>query len=178
MSYISRLIEAHMAAGPAPTMSWIPHVPHGSDERGWVTHRVVATLNDEEVGHISVSHIPEAVFDETLADRETFCRIIEGKGRPTTEDLRRAATRHRRFKQFHVDSVHVAYVFVEPEHRRQGIALRMYRTAAKRVGEQGLMLAASDLQRPEVAALWKKLVETPSVPTTTTEDGRPALDYR
>lgn len=178
MSYVGRLLDAHLAAHSEVAMNLVPNVPHCSDERGWVTHRVVATVKNEEVGHLSLSHIPRSVFDEKLADREAFCRIIEGKESPDPEDLRRAAEHHHRFEKFHVGSVHVAYVFVEPAYRRQGIALRMYKTAAKWMGEEGLVLAASTLQQPEVTALWQKLIKSPYVPTTRTEDGRPALDYR
>jgi len=177
MSYLGRLLEAHLVAQSHVIMNLVPCVPHCSDERGWVTHRVVATVNDEEVGHISVSHIPRAVYDETLADREQFCRAIEGRQKPTREEMRRAAVRHTKFEKFHVGSVHVAYVSVEEGFRRQGIARKLYIAAAKWMAEEGFVLAASDLQRPEVKALWKKLLEDPAVPTVTTEDGRPAIDY-
>ena len=95
-----------------------------------------------------------------------------------TPRTRRSAARHAKFEQFHVGSVHVAYISVEEGFRRQGIARKLYITAAKWMGEEdGLVLAASDLQQPEVKELWKGLISDPAVPTVTTEDGRPAIDY-
>lgn len=177
MSYYGRLMDANLAYSESVKLHRVPNHPHCSDDRGWVTHRVVVTDGPREVGHITLSHIPRDVYEETLADRATFCRLIQGMSSPTPEDLRRAAPRHRKFEQFHVGSAHVAYVHVDEAFRRRRLAWHLYLEAAIWMGEQGLVLAASDVQRPEVRLLWEALKKDPKVPTTEMYDGRPALDY-
>jgi GNAT superfamily N-acetyltransferase len=177
MSYYGRLLEANLVAREHLSLDRVPNVKHPSDSRGWVTHRVVAKIGDEEIGHVSISYIPPHVFDEKLGNTRDFCRIIEGRHNPTKSELGKAAEHQRRFKRFHVGSAHIAYAWVEEPHRRKGIASKMYLEAARWVGEQGLVLAASDLQQPEAKTLWSAFVDDPQVPTTKTEEGRPAIDF-
>ena len=179
MSYYGRLLDAHLVSRGVVTLYRVPNHPHCSAERGWVTHRVVARVGFEEIGHVTISYIPRAVFDETLADRAEYCRIICGITNPTREDERQHKSQHRKFEQFHVDSVHIAYVGVDEAFQRRGIATRLYIEAAQWMGEQeGLMLAASDLQRPGPEGVWATLHADPDILTVRLADGRWAIDGR
>ena len=144
------------------------NVPHGSDDRGWLTHRVVATLRKtkydvgkvvgDEVGHITISYIPRAVFDERYPDVEAYARGIQGIAKPLADDLRRLKRDYEKFRAFHVASAHVAYVEVECGWRLRLIATSLYHKAARWMGEtEGLVLAASDTQTPEAKAVWDRL---------------------
>lgn len=164
MSYLGDLLEAHVVIRGQLHLCRVPNYPHSSDERGWITHRVVARVGMKEVGHITVSHIPRAVYEEQLAD-------------PSSEVARKSSDRRRKFQTFNVDSVHVAYVHVDPNHWRQGIARSLYLEAARWMGESGFLLSASDQQKPEVKTLWRSFFDDPELPTSVTADGRLALNF-
>jgi len=166
--------------------SRVPNVPHPSDERGWVTHRVVAVLErstydvkmalGSELGHISVSHVPRAAFDERYPDVGAYARSIKGVRDPGPDVLDGLRDAYRRFRTFHVESMHVAFVEVHEAWRRRDIALSLYHEAAEWVGErEGLALAASDLQASEVRAFWGRLLDDEH--GLVLPDGRPALSY-
>lgn len=164
----------------------IPNVSHASNERGWVTHRVTAHLErtkydvgfplGSELGRITISHIPQAAFEEHYPDVKTYVRVIKGVQNPTVDFCDDMVGAYRRFREFHVESVHVAFVEVHAKWRRRLIALTLYHEAARWMGQQeGLPLAASDNQTREAKALWNRLEDHKEF--VRLSDGRPALSY-
>jgi len=145
----------------------------------WTNRRVEAWRGREKLGHLTLAFISRATFDERFPDVEDYARRIKGIEEPTDDDCETLYPYYRRFEEFHVETAHVAYVIVEEAHQRQGIATQLYLEAARWIGRtERLLLAASDLQRPEVEPLWEKLVADPSVATERLHDGRWALDGR
>jgi GNAT superfamily N-acetyltransferase len=147
----------------------------GGDE--WTNHRVEAWRGDEKLGHITIAFISRDTFEELFPTVEDYARRIKGIENPTDDDCAILYRFYRSFEEFHVETAHVAYVIVEEEHQRQGIGTQLYLEGARWIWEHHkLLLAASDLQRPEVEPLWAKLVEDPSVATVKLHDERWALN--
>lgn len=149
----------------------------GGDE--WTNRRVEAWRDGEKLGHLTIAFISRATFDERFPDVEDYARRIRGIREPTDDDCEALYSYYRSFEYFHVEAAHVAYVIVEEGHQRQGIGTQLYLEAARWIWRtERLLLGASDLQQPEVAPLWAKLVEDASVTTVRLADGRWALDGR
>lgn len=147
----------------------------GGDE--WTNRRVEAWRGREKLGHITIAFISRATFDEAFPLVEDYARRIKGIQNPTLDHVEDLFSDYRRFEEFHVETAHVAYVTVEEDHQRQGIATALYIEGARWIGRtERLMLAASTLQRPEVPGLWEKLVADPDVPTVKLHDDRWAID--
>lgn len=76
----------------------------------------------------------------------------------------------------------VDFIRVKEEYRRKGVALALYEKAGKYLGNKGLTLKGSGLQRKEAASCWSKMHSLPHFPTY--EIGKTArgikykLDYR
>ena len=149
----------------------------GGDE--WTNHRIETWRDDEKLGHITMAFISREMFDQEFPTLDAF--LENRKGLQDIADYHRQeyALYYRRFEEFHVETVSVAYISVEKPHRRQGVATALYLEGARWIGERhGLMLASGDLQQPGVPELWAKLVENPEVVIVRLHDGRWALDGR
>lgn len=145
----------------------------------WTDTRIEAWMENQPLGHITISHVTVKKWMEELRDPVQFCRKIRGNLRATAQDALLCTADHMAFKYFHVDAMFVAYVKVEGGYRRQGIGTQLYLRAAQWAGEnENLLLASSRLQQEGAKAVWAKLVEDPEIPTVQLRDGRWALDYR
>lgn len=139
-------------------------------DRGWITIAVVAHIDGEPVGHLSVSWIPD--FDERYADMDVYRKAFGG---PYRTERDRART-----KAFHGEPF-VAGVLVDFGKHRQGIGLALYREAALWLAEEwGLRLRSGD-PNTSSEGLWRKL-KALGEPVTKVDvlDYHPrfALDYR
>jgi GNAT superfamily N-acetyltransferase len=61
------------------------------------------------------------------------------------------------FRKHHVDNPFPAFVRVNPEHRRKGIALVLYQEAARYYAKKGLVLRSSTCITKEAKTVWEKM---------------------
>lgn len=64
------------------------------------------------------------------------------------------AAKLNQFKEYHVDAPKPAWVWVQPEYRRQGIGTKLYMEAARWMAERGLRLRASTLRSKDAEGIW------------------------
>jgi len=155
----------------------VPHVPHASDDRGWHTEAVEAWEEGRQIGSLKISWIPAEEMGRRYPTVERYARGIAGHlgARPlpaaTLDDLR---PRFQRFRAFH-GQPYVAYVAVEQDRRRRGVATALYREAALWLTERGLSLAASDTQTGPARAVWEHLRGLDGLLALQLPDGRWSL---
>lgn len=139
-------------------------------DRGWITIAVVAMLDSKNVGHLSISWIPD--FDERYADLDVY---REAFGGPFRTERDRART-----KAFHGEPF-VAAVLVDFPYHRRGIGLALYREAALWLAEEWDHRLRSGDPNQSSEGLWKKLEALGEpVAKVDVQDYHPrfALDYR
>lgn len=141
-------------------------VEHASDERGWVTHRVVAVVDGADLGHLTISWIPHI---------DTEYNLERYRAERPWADQRSL----ERFRAFH-GQPYVAAVLVHPGYWRQHIGLALYREAALWLAQDWKLRLRSGDPNPSAEGLWAKLVALGEpVVEVDVGDGhsRMALDY-
>jgi GNAT superfamily N-acetyltransferase len=153
----------------------VPKVPHPpSDGRGWHTEAVEAWEGERSIGMLKVSWIPADAMAERYPTVERYARGIAGYESWGPLDDSFLDGLRPRFEEFRAlqSQPFVAYVDVEEDRRRRGVALALYREAAVWLTERGLSLAASDTQTEQVRALWGRLRGLDGLVSLQLPDGR------
>ena len=159
------------------TIVRVPKVAHCSDGRGWHTEAVEAWEGDRSLGILKVSWIPADVMVERYSTvLEYACGIAGRLQDPGPEVLEALLPRYWAFQEFQTQPF-VAYVTVDKDSRRRGVATALYREAALWLAERGHTLACSDTQSHEAAALWEHLRAREDMPTIELPDGRHAIQF-